>query len=422
MSGQQPLKSYSLSVAQQDVPSSWMPDARPRLANTSARRIVSVSSQSGTVSSGQPLLFALPSNAGAGFMVSGSSYIKFTVSVTQANAQLWAFKQNGSGASVFQRCSAILSGQNVESINMYNKLYNSLLTHATNLPYLSSDAQVHDQVFPGAFNAGDVTVCLPIALGCLNAQQHLPLFLLSSALLQFDTESIVQALTSGSADAITNYQISNATVCFEQLVPEPAYEQGIKAMLASRVYQMKIDTFHNSRYAQQASITQTIGLNSSSVRGILWATQAVQTQRNAGHLSDGGQTRCQVFADGGLVHNSQLSQVSEQFLEMNRVLNLMMDTSRTSVAPVASTADAVANDISLAVGVSRAAYSARAYLGGLSLTREMLDSGSFSFLGQAVQNLVIQWAGTATTGEFFVFVPLQQVLTIDMTGNVNLIR
>jgi hypothetical protein len=360
---------------------------------------------------------------GAGFMVSGSSYIKFTVSVTQAVGQSWAFKQNGSGASVFQRVSAILSGQNVESINMYNKLYNSLLTHATNLQYINSDAQIHDQVFPGAFNTGDVTVCLPIALGCLNAQQHLPLFLLSSALLQFDTESILQALTSSTDNAISNYQISSATVCFEQLVPEPAYEQGIKAMLASRVYQMKIDTFSNSRYAQQASITQTVGVGSSSVRGILWATQAVQTLRNAGHLSDGGQTRCQVFADGALVHNSQLAQVSEQFLEMNRVLNLMMDTGRTSVAPTASTADAIANDITVApLGVTRQAYSNRAYLGGLSLSRETLDNGSFSFIGSPVQNLVIQWAGTATTGEFFVFIPLQQVLTIDMVGNCNLIR
>lgn len=422
MSGQQPLKSYALSVAQQDVPSSWMPESRPRLANTSARRIVSVSSQSGKVSAGQPLLFQLPANMGSGLLVSGSAYIKFTVSVTQDVAKSWAFKQNGSGSSVFQRVSAILSGQNVESINMYNKLYNTLLTHATNYTYLSSDARIHDQVFPGAFNSGDVTVCVPIGLACLNGQQHLPLFLLSSALLQFDTEAISQALTSGSANAITNYEISSASVCFEQLVPEPAYEQGIKAMLASRVYQMKLDTWHNSRYAQQASITQTVGLNSSSVRGILWGTQATQTQRNAGHLSDGGQTRCQIFADGALVHNSQLAQVSEQFLEMNRVLNLAFDTARTSVAPVASNADALVNDISLDAGVTRSAYSERAYLGGVSLSRENLDNASFSFVGTPVQNLVIQWAGTATTGEFFVFVPLQQIMTIDMASNVNLIR
>ena len=422
MAGHGAMKNYSLSVAQQDVPSSWMPEARPRLANTAARRIVSVSSQSGTVSAGQPLLFQLPANMGAGFFVSGSGYLRMTVSVTQAVAQSWAFKQNGSGSSVLQRASAILSGQNVESINMYNKLYNSLLTHATNLQYLTSDAQVHDQVFPGAFNTGDVTICVPIGLGCLNAQQHLPLFLLSSALLQFDTEAISQALTAGSADAISNYQISQASICFEQLCPEPAYEQGIKAMLASRVYQMKLDTWQNSRYAQQASITQTIGLNSSSVRGILWGTQATQTVRNAGHLSDGGQTQCFVYADGALVHNANLSQVSQQFLEMNRVLNLTFDTSRTSVAPVASTNDAVANDLSIAVGVSRVSYSNRGYLGGLSLNRETLDNGSFSFVGTPVQNLVIQWNGTVATGEFFVFIPVQQILTIDMAGSVNLIR
>jgi hypothetical protein len=358
---------------------------------------------------------------GSGFLVSGSAYIKFTVSVTQAN-QSWAFKQNGSGSSVFQRISAILSGQNVESLNMANKLYNSLLTHATNFNYLSSDAKIHDQVFPGAFNSANVSVCVPIPLGCLNAQQHLPLFLLSSALLQFDTESILQALTSGSADAISNYQISQASVCFENLVPEPAYEQGIKAMLASRVYQMKLDTWNNSRYAQQNTITQTIGLNSSSVRGILWGTQATQTQRNAGHLSNGGQTQCYVYADGALVHNANLSDVSQQFVEMNRVLNLTFDTSRTSVSPVASTTDALATDITLDASTTRSAYSDRAYLGGLSLSRETLDNGSFSFVGTPVQNLVIQWSGSATTGEFFVFCAVQQILTIDMAGSVNLIR
>jgi hypothetical protein len=400
-----------------------MPDARPRLANTAARRIVSVASQSGTVSAGQPLLFQLPANMGAGFLVSGSAYLKLTVNVTQAVAYSWAFKQSGSASSVIQRASAILSGQNVESINMYNKLYNSLLLHATNQQYLESDAKIHDQVFPGAFNSvQSVTCCIPIALGCLNGQQHLPLFLLSSALLQFDTESVVQAITQGSGDAVSNYTVSEATVCFEQLVPEPAYEQGIKAMLASRVYQMKIDTWHNTRYAQQASITQTIGLNSSSVRGILWGSQPLQGQRNAGHLTDGGQTQCYVYADGALVHNANLSQVSQQFAEMNRTLNMTFDTSRTSAGPLAYTnGNAVANDITLA-NCDRTNYAAGAYLGGLSLSRETLDNGSFSFVGSPVQNLVIQWSGTANTGEFFVFCAIQQVVTVDMAGSVNLIR
>jgi hypothetical protein len=106
---------------------------------------------------------------------------------------------------------------------------------------------------------------------------------------------------------------------------------------------------------------------------------------------------------------------------MNRVFNIMCDSARTSSAPVANTADAVANDITLA-SCDRTKYNSGAFLGGLSLNRETLDNGSFSFVGQPVQNLVIQWNGTATTGEFFVFVPVQQILTIDMVGSVNLIR
>lgn len=419
------LQSYSLSVAQQDVSPSMMPESRPRLANTSSRRIVQVASQSGTISSGSSLLFQLASGLGSGFACSGSFYCKFTINVNQVNAPAWSFKQTGSGNSVFQRVSLIASGQNIESINMYNKLYNSLLLHATNSGYVVSDARVHDDINYGIEGAGHATasytVSVPILLGALNSSQHLPLFLLSSCLLQFDTESVLQALTSFSADAITNYTISDATVVYEQLVPEPAFEAGIKQMLASRVYQLKLDTWLNNRYAQQNSVTQTIGVNSSSVRSVFWGTQATQTQRNAGHLSDGGQSRCQIYADGALVHNGDLSEVSQKFCEAQRALGLMFDVARTSVAPNASNAQAVAADITIGP-CNRTTYLATAYLGGMSLQRETLDNASFSFVGSPVQNLVISWNGNVATGEFFVFLCHQQILTIDAGGNVNLIR
>lgn len=425
MSGSQPLKQYSLSVAQQDVPSSMMSDSRPRLVNTAARRIVSISSQSGTVQPGQPIRFQLPANMGAGFLVSGSAYIKFTINVTQAVANSWAFKQSGSGASVFQRVSAILSGQQVESINMYNKLYNNLLLHATNQSYASSDASVHEGAF-SVYTDASATVCVPIALGCLNGRAHLPLFLLNSAELQFDTETVLEALTQLSANALTAYTISAASVCFEQVVPEPAFEQGVKAMLATRVFQLPIDTWSNSRYGHAGSITQTIGLNSSSVRCILWGSVEPQAQDLAGYQKASAQTSCQVFADGALVHNSRLdcsddTKVSESYAEAQRCLGLMFDSGRTSVAPSSLTAANVAQLTS--TRLTRGLYFNGAFLGGISLNRETLDNGSFSFVGTPVQNMVIAWQGTAiANGQFYVFVALQQVLTIDMGGNVNLIR
>jgi hypothetical protein len=424
MSGSNPLRSYSLSVAQSDIPSTWMPDSRPRLANVASRRIVQIASQSGTVNAGQPILVALPYGMGAGFLCSGSAYIKFTITVTQAVGLSWAFKQSGSGSSVFQRVSAILSGQQAEVIHNYGALYNSLLLHATNRNYLDSDAKVHDIVFPGDFiGVGSYTVSIPIGLGCLNSRQHVPLFLLNGAQLQFDTNAVADALTQGTGDAISNYAISDFTVCFEQLVCEPQYEQSVKAMLAQgRIYQMPIDTWFNTRTASATSITQNVGLNSSSVRCVLWGTQPVKTARNAGHLTSGGQTSCFVYADGQLVHNSNLSEPSQQYTEMNRCLNVMFDTGRTSSAPsVATAVNAVAGDLQL-VSLSRTLYASGAYLGGLSLQRETLDNGSFSFVGTPVSQLVFQWAGTTNTGEMLIFVALQQVLTIDAVGTCNIIR
>ena len=423
MSGSNPLKSYSLSVAQSDIPSTWMPDSRPRLANVASRRIVQIASQSGTVNAGQPILVALPYGMGSGFLCSGSAYARFTITPTLTAGTTWAFKQSSSGSSIFQRISAVLSGQQAEVIHNYGSLYNSLLLHATNQNYLGNDAKVHDNVFPGDFNAaGPLTVCVPIGLGCLNAKQHLPLFLLNGSQLQFDLNSVAAALTSSAADGITAYAISEFSICFEQLVCEPQYEQSVKAMLAQgRIYQMPIDTWYNTRFAQATSITQNIGLNSSSVRCVLWGTQATQTLRNAGHLSDGGQASCYVYADGQLVHNANLSERSQQFTEMNRCLNVMFDTSRTSSSPSVSTANAVAGDLTIAP-ITRALYASAAYLGGLSLQRESIDNGSFSFVGTPVSQLVFQWAGTVAGGEMFVFVALQQVLTVDAVGSVNLIR
>jgi hypothetical protein len=128
-----------------------------------------------------------------------------------------------------------------------------------------------------------------------------------------------------------------------------------------------------------------------------------------------------VYADGQLIHNSNLSEVSQQFSEMNRCLNVMFDTSRTSSAPSANANPATGAEITIAP-LTRALYADGAYLGGLSLQRESLDNQSFSFVGTPVSQLVFQWQGTATTGEMFIFVALQQVLTIDSVGSVNLIR
>lgn len=417
--------SYNVAVASSDIPSAWLPDSRPRVASGGSKRIMNIASQNGTVTSGQPLQFQLPAGMGSGFLVSGSAYIRFTIAVTQATAPSWSFKQTGAASSVFQRMTAVLSGAQVETIQNYNKIYNSLLQHACSGTYLASDSGLSENTYPGGFvtvtTPSTLTYCVPIGLGLLNAKQHIPLFLLSSAMIQCDLASVVDALVAGSGDAISEYSISNAVLIAEQIMPDSQYEMGMKQMLASRVYQMAFDTWYNNKYAQQASITVPLGLNSSSVRSILWESIPFIGARRTHAPTSGGQTSCYLTLDGALVSNSQLASAPEQYLEMNRALNNIFDITRTSSAPLAGAADtnAVPGDITLAP-ITRATYASGAYLGGLSCQRS--NESGFGFVGTAVNQAVLSWQGSSTTGEFHVFVALQQVLTIDQNSTCNLIR
>lgn len=414
------VKSYPVSVSAQDVPSAWLSNSDPRVASC-GKKIVQVSSSTGTQSSGGLISFILPANMGSGMLVSGSAYIKFTVSVTQADAYSWAFKQYGSASSVVNRMTLLSSGAIAEQILNYNKLYSALLLHASNPSFAQGDDKINQLSFNGAAVAVQTaTVCIPILLGSFNSKQHLPLFLMNSAQLNVDLDTVINSITQIGANALTEYSVNSATLVFEQLNPDHAFEMGVKQMLGSRLFQMPISTFYNIRTAQTGAVTQNIGLNCSSLRSLLWATVPTETQRGAHHFTDANQTSCRVYLDGQLSFAGNLSDVSSQFLEMNRALNTMWDSDRVSCGPTADTAEAVANDITLlAGGLTRAIYSDGAYLGGIS-TAKSSESG-FSMSGVPVNSAVVEFVGAAG-GTFYIFCAVQQVLTLDQQGTCSLIR
>lgn len=418
-----PVKDYQIGAASSDIPAAWMPSSEPRVQSGGSRRIVSIASQNGTVTSGQQLSFQLPANLGAGFLVSSSAYIKMTVSVTQAVGYSWAFRQYGSAHSLFLRMSALLSGSLAEQIQNYNKLMSSLTLHASNASFVANDDQVLQNTMRGAFQtSATLDVCIPVNLGLFNAKQHLPLFLLSACQLQVDLDSVGQALTQGSANAISEYSVSNANLIFEQIVPDSMYEQGVKQMLASRVYQIPINTWYNLKVANSASILQNIGLNSSSVKGVFWNVVVGNTAQAGGQFTSDTQSTAYLYLDGQLVYNGNLSQVAEQFAEMNRGLNIMNDVERTSWGITGTSGvsgSAAASDFAVA-SLSRTTYAAGAYLGGLSCSRSSQDG--FSFSGSPVNTAVLQVANAGTAGQLYIYCALQQVVTVDVASNVNLIR
>jgi hypothetical protein len=403
-----------------------MSNSDPRVASAS-KKILSIASQNGTQTSGGQLSFILPSNMGAGFLASGSAYLKFKVAVTQTtNTYVWAFRQYGAASSVINRMTLLASGAITEQILNYNKLYASLMLHASNPSFVQADDAINQDTLTGLQTTQDITVCVPILLGSFNSKQHLPLFLLNSCQLNVDLDTVVNAITASGND-VTEYTISNATLVCEQICPDAQFEAGIKQMLGQRLFQMPINTFYNVRVGlNSGSVTQNIGLNCSSLNCVLWNTDTDVARttpgRRASHFTDGGQTSCRLYLDGQLVFNGNLTESPQQFLEMNRALNTMWDSDRVSVGVAANTQDvALAGDFTYA-NLTRTIYNAGAYLGGLS-TRKSSDGG-FSFTGVPVNSGVLEFVGTGdnAVGTFYIYCGLSQIIAIDGQGNASLIR
>ncbi len=422
-----PVKSYpTLPAERVDVPTSMQSNQLPRVLQ-SGKRIVSVASSNGDQRSGGMLSFILPSNMGAGFLKSGSAYLKCNIAVTQAVGYSWAFRQYGAAHSVIARETLLASGAIVEQISQANKLYNSLLLHASNYAYSAGDDKIFQNTFSGEVTAGNIDVVIPIVLGSLNSTQDFPLFLVNSLQLNIDLDNVAGALSQISANAVTEFNVSQATLVFEQVLPDASYEAGVKQMLASgKVYNMPINTWYNIRVAQTGSITQNIGLNSSSLKSILWNTVSQEALTAAGHFTNGGQTSCKLYLDGALVCNFNLDNVPQQFSEMNRALNTCFDCDRTSVAPVADTVTApatcVANDFLPNAGrITRALYSAGAYLGGLSTSKS--SEANFSFSGTPCNSAVLEFLGAGgNTGSMYIYCALQQMVLIGPDGTCNVMK
>lgn len=393
---------------------------------SATKRIVNVSSSTGTQTAGGLVSFILP--AGSGFLASGSAYMKFNVTVTQPDGASWAFAQYGSASSVVNRMTLLSSGSISEQILNYNKTYSALLLHASNPAFASGDDKLNQMSFEGLASPNlTVTVAIPILLGAFNSKQHYPLCLVNSAQLNVDLDTLVNSISQIGANAITDYSVSNCSLVFEQLVPDVQYEQGLRAMLASgRLFQMPISTFYNVRTAQTGAVTQNIGLNCSSLKSILWSTVPVETLAGSKQFTNGGQTSARLYLDGSLQFAGNLSDSVSQFLEMNRALNTMWDSDRVSLAPTEYALGGVggvtttAGSVTLReAGITRPLYSAGAYLGGLSCAKS--SEGGFAMKGVPVNSAVLEFVGTAG-GTFYITCCVEQILTFDAMGNASLIR
>jgi hypothetical protein len=414
-----------ISASQSDIPQSFMSSNAPRpMAGRIAQKLAIASTASQSASG--TVLIPLGCGAGQGFIKSGSVYLRFTIAISQA-ANSCGFNMTGDAQAVIQRATLYLNGQIAEQINNYNRIQGALDIHGLNTSYADSDLAVTslkgvaDLVDGGAgVLSSTQTVTIPIKMGLLNAQQDLPLFLFNTAQLEFNLETLNNAIFSITS-ASTGYTVSSVQLIYSVFYPEQEYEMSMRQVLASgKLFQIPIKTWYNLQVANSAGVKSVpIGLNMSSVLGVFHFVHATPASPTTAVLYTGDTPANQglrVFLDGQLVNSYSIQDTATIFSEMKKALNLFADPDRSSYG-FTGAGTAGFNPVAL----TRTTFLSNAFFGGLSLARTF-ESG-LAMVGTAVGQMIVEVDCSATVAStLHICTAYEQILTVDATGSISLIR
>lgn len=411
-----------ISSASSQVPDELMSSSAPRpLASKIQHKVANC--QTATQTSSGQLMFNLGCGSGQGFVKSGSVYLSCLVAVTQAvhadNKNKFS-NSNGLGSSIILRDTLYLNGNIADQYNYVNKLRQGLVSHCSSDSYVKNDLAITEAPLATTVSANPPTgvrICIPVQNGVLNAQNNLPLFLFSTCQLEFNLDSVGQAIYSAGV-AATEYTVTDAKITYTVIQPEIAFEQEMKAILASgKLFQMEIKSFYNLKQSNAGPTKSVpIGLNMSSVNAIFHTCykavgDGIQTLSNT---SD-GVSELRIWLDGELKNSFNINTAPVIYSEMKKALGVYGDPERSS-ANFYTRAAAPAT-----VALTQETFLTDAFLGGLNLMRT--QQSGFSFSGSPVSQAIVEVTNTGTAGsDLYIFVSYSQCLCIDAMGSIQLIR
>jgi hypothetical protein len=332
----------------------------------------------------------------------------------------------GDAQAVIQRATLYLNGQIAEQINNYNRIQGALDTHGLNIGYADNDLAVLSLKGTAATAFGSsVNVAIPLKLGLLNAQQDLPLFLFNTAQLEFNLESVANAIFSinAAANAASAYTVSNVQLIYSVFYPEQEYEMSMRQVLASgKLFQIPIKTWYNLQVSNSSGTLKSvpIGLNMSSVLGVFHFVNNTPANAKAPVLYTGNtpaNNGLRVFLDGNLVNSYSIQDTATIFAEMKKALNLFADPDRSSYS-ITQTADATYFN---PTALTAASFLTPSFFGGLSLARTF-ESG-LAMVGTAVGQMIVEVDnGGAADSTLHICTCYEVILTVDAMGSISLIR
>lgn len=442
-SGFQNPKNYSYGPSNEaGVPESMASSVDQKMIS-SYTSIKQVSSQNGDQTAGGLLMFQIPTGSGQGYLRSGSAYMKCRISFTQAqdNANIIGFQGGlspnaapalvaaaslggGSASAIISRLNVSIGGVLVNSIMNYKVLHDVILNHCTSQAYRSNDSAIME--FTGkALNSlianPFLDVCIPLMAPCLNDEQSFPLFLVNSPIvIEILLNSLHEAVAYATT-AVTQYTVQNASIVYETINPSSDFEMAVKTRLQSgSMWSMSCDDYYNLSVANIATVNYNIGLNLSSVKGVLYTVSLAATNdgKYRNYTGD-AQTDAKLYLDGRLINQfTALDTIPQQYMEFQRTIGALYDYVTTSqingLLPIISDTN---------VGIARlyGSYEASSYCGGIACNRS--NDSSFAFTGTPCQTINLTRTSAGTAGStLFIMVLYSQMIMIDSSGSVSIMR
>jgi len=441
-SGFQNPKNYSYGPSNEaGVPESMASSVDQKMIS-SYTTIKQVSSQNGDQNSNGLLMFQIPTGSGTGYLRSGSAYMKCRITFTQAlnAANMIAFQGGlaavasnpavvanaslggGSASAIISRLNVSIGGVLVNSIMNYKVLHDVILNHCTSQAYKQNDSGIMEftgKALSSVIANGFLDVCIPLMAPCINDEQAFPLFLVNSPLVIEILLNSVNEAIAYTTTAVTEYKVSNASIIYEAIIPSADFEMAVKTRLQSgSMWSMSTDDYYNLSLANDDHINYNIGLNLSSVKGVLWTFSVTPVAGEYHPYSGDNQTDAKLYLDGRLINQfTALDTIPQQYMEFQRTIGALYDYVTTSnnfgLLPLVSNTNVVTATL-------HGSYPTTTYCGGISCNRS--NDSSFSFTGTPCQTINLTRTCDGTAGTLYIMVLYSQMIMIDSSGSVSIMR
>lgn len=422
---------YILPASQDSVPEAFRSNRMAKPIPCSVQT-VNIPALSGNASASGTSIIQVPCGASAGIMM--NPYLRFSLQYTGGAAAAGSgFLFKGavrSAASLINRLSTYVNSVQVDNIQNFDQVADTLFAHSTSNDWVTHDgtlllgANVSHFLTTGATSSPTYTYCVPL-IGLLGSQQAMPLYLINGQLqVQIDWNALSRqyAMIDANDAAITGSTFSNIQLVYDRVQPEQAFIDHVRSQMAGgQKYVYGYTNYQNTTIATVAGqSTLNFGLNVSSLRGVLasqvlTADLAAVSAASAGRSLSNGLSQFIVTLDGRLINSLTLDAASAPaivFAELQKANGRIFDASITDVT--VSTAG-----VSGTSAVGGGTFLTQNFAVGVSAQR--VNEG-LAFSGSPVSICSIQVNTTAAAYTMFVTFVSDYQMLVDGSGSVELVR